>query len=65
MIEVMGIKYITDKEAAVRYGYSKSWFTNNRWKKSGPKFVKMIGGAKIMYPLEETDKWFKDNMFGA
>lgn len=63
MIEVMEIQYITDKEAAARYGYSQSWFVNNRWKKKGPRFVKMIGGAKIMYPLEETDKWFKDNMF--
>lgn len=60
MIDIMGIKYITDKEASHRYGYSQGWFQKRRYKKIAPKFVKLEGKGKVFYPLEETDNWFKE-----
>lgn len=62
MIEILGIKYISDKEAAIRYGYSQSWFQRRRYKKLPPPFCKLENKGKVLYPLDETDKWFKDKM---
>jgi len=62
MIEILGVKYLTDKEAAQRYGYSTAWFQKQRSNKLAPKFVKIQGKGKVYYPLEETDKWFIDNI---
>ena len=62
MIEIMGVKYISDKEASHRYGYSQGWFQKRRQKKIAPKFMRLEGKGKVFYPLEETDKWFIDNI---
>lgn len=62
MVNIMGKVYISDKEAAQRYGYSQGWFQKKRYKKSGPPCVKLEGRGKVFYPMEETDRWFKDNM---
>ena len=59
MINILGKNYITDKEAAQRYGYSRSWFIFQRNKKQGPKFVKLNKKGKILYPVDETDNWFR------
>jgi hypothetical protein len=59
MIEVLGIKYITEKEASHRYGYSKSWFAKQRLKKEEPRFVKLRGKGKVYYELTLIDNWFK------
>ena len=48
--------FIDEKQAAQRYSYSRPWFQRARWNGSGPKFLKV--GAKILYPLSETDAWF-------
>lgn len=48
--------YLNESEASYRYGYSRQWFQRERWKGTGPKFLKISG--KILYPLEDTDKWF-------
>lgn len=58
----MGKVYISDKEASVRYGYSQAWFQKRRHKKMGPPFIKLQGKGKVFYSMEDTDKWFKDNM---
>lgn len=62
MIEILGIKYITDKEASSRYGFSQSWFQKRRSQKKSPKFMRLQGKGKVFYPIEETDTWFKDNI---
>lgn len=62
MIDIMGVKYMTDKEASKRYGYSTSWFQKQRSLKQQPSFIKLLGKGKVYYPLGETDMWFKDNM---
>lgn len=49
--------YLTEIEAAHRYGYSVQWFQRERWKKTGPRFIK-INNGKVRYPLKETDEWF-------
>ena len=59
MINIMGKNYITDKEAAQLYGYSRSWFILQRHKKKGPKFVKLNDRGKILYPVHDTDEYFK------
>lgn len=49
--------YLTEAEAVNRYGYSRSWFQRERWKGTGPEFIKSERG-KIFYPIKETDAWF-------
>lgn len=62
MIDIMGVKFITDKEAAARYGYSQSWFQHARLTKKGPPWVKIMGQGKVLYRLVDCDQWFKDNV---
>ena len=61
MRKIMGIDYITDKEASLRYGYSESWFQQRRSHGNSPPFIR-LNNSRILYPIEKTDKWFKDNM---
>lgn len=63
MIELMGIKYISDKEASKRYGYSKSWFMNKRaqGQGAGPPYIQLgMKKTRVLYPLDRTDEWFKE-----
>ena len=62
MIEMMGDQYLTEKEAAKRYGYSSSWFNRARVQGYGPRYIQLRNHGRILYPLEDTDKWFKDKM---
>lgn len=62
MIEIMGNKFLTDKEASERYGYSQSWFIRERTKGSGPKFIQLKDKGRVLYPVEQTDNWFKEKM---
>lgn len=62
MIELLGIKYISCKEAASRYGYSVNWFRELIYKKESPKFIRIRGRGKILYPLNDIDEWFRKNM---
>lgn len=62
MKEILGVRYITDKEASARYGYSQSWFRQRRHNNVEPHYVRLEGKGKAWYPIDETDKWFKDNM---
>lgn len=50
--------YLNEKEASQRYGYSRQWFQRERWKGTGPRFMKVNQG-KILYPIDETDAWFR------
>lgn len=63
MIEIQGVKYITDKEASHLYGYSVSWFQKQRHKKQPPPFVKLQDKGKVYYSVDELEKWFKENIF--
>lgn len=49
--------YLSETEASSRYGYSRQWFQRERWKGTGPKFIK-INSGKILYPIITTDEWF-------
>lgn len=60
MIEMIGEKYLTEKEASQRYGYSLSWFSRLRAQKSGPKFIQLKTHGRVLYHLENTDSWFKE-----
>ncbi len=62
MKEILGVVYMTSKEASSRYGYSDSWFKKRRINRWPPKFVKFNKTGKVLYPLTETDEWFKDNI---
>ncbi len=59
MLEILGKKYIAPKEAAQRYGYSVSWFEKRRLNAKDPKFIRIKKGYKVLYPVDETDAWFK------
>ena len=54
----MGINYLTDKEASLRYGYSIAWFRKMRILKQGPHYIQMMKNGKVLYPVEATDEWF-------
>ena len=62
MISIMGINYLTDKEASSRYGYSIAWFRKMRSLGIGPNYIKMMTKGKVLYPLDITDEWFKARM---
>ena len=62
MIEIIGKKYLSEKEAANRYGYSRSWFAHKRLGGDGPKCVQLQKPSRVLYPLEETDVWFLERM---
>lgn len=62
MKEISGTIYMTDKEASCRYGYSQSWFRQRRYDKTGPRCFRLNNKGKTWYPLDETDRWFKENM---
>ena len=62
MIDIMGRKFITDKEAAERYNYSQTWFQHARLNKTGPKYIQIKDKGRVLYPLIETDEWFKARM---
>ena len=49
---------INENEASERYGYSRQWFQRERWKGTGPRFLK-INNGRVLYPLKETDDWFE------
>lgn len=61
MIKIIGVEYLTEKEASHRYGYSIAWFRKQRNLHVCPKFTRL--GTKtrgrVYYPLVETDNWFK------
>lgn len=59
MIECLGKKYLTEKEASKRYGMSQQWFKKRRGKNLEPKFIQIVPRGTVMYPLEESDFWFK------
>lgn len=62
MVELFAIVYMTEKEAAARYGYSKSWFQRRRHFKQPPAYVKLNNKGRIYYPVEATDRWFQANL---
>lgn len=62
MKEILGTKYITQKEACVRFGLSSQWFERARANGTGPMYFRLRGKGPVFYDLERTDKWFKDNM---
>lgn len=47
---------VSEKEAAAIYPYSRSWFQRARWAGNSPPYIKVRG--RVMYPLNELDKWF-------
>lgn len=51
--------YMNESEASLRYGYSRQWFQRERWKGTGPKFIKINGSGKVLYSINDTDKWFE------
>lgn len=62
MMEIFGTKYLTDKEASHRYGYSVSWFQKARYKNISPPYMRLQGKGRVFHPVTETDEWFKNNM---
>ena len=62
MFTMLGQTYMSEKEASARYGYSMQWFRLRRHKNRPPTFLKLEGKGKVYYSVEETDKWFKENM---
>ena len=52
--------YINEKEAVVRYGYSRAWFQQKRWAGNSPPYIKINNGG-VRYPIRECDAWFSNH----
>jgi hypothetical protein len=66
MIEILGVMYLTEKEAANKYGFSLSWFKLKRYDSKREcrhdiPFVRVRTG-RILYPVKELDEWFRVNI---
>ena len=54
---------LTVTEASKAYGMSVAWFNRERWKGTGPRFLKMEGKAgRVLYPVEELEKFFASRL---
>lgn len=62
MIEILGRKFLTTKEASKRYGMSEDWFSQRRWKNLPPKYTKICDNGRVLYPKIETDQWFEHQL---
>ena len=62
MIVIMNKEYLTLKDASKRYGHSASWFIRERENGEGPPFMQLKEHGRVLYPLIETDEWFKKKM---
>lgn len=62
MSKVIGIEYLSVKEASRRYGRSISWFRERKKNKKAPYPFQLGGKGKLFYHLEKTDTWFQENM---
>lgn len=63
MIDILGKKYITVKEAAAIYPYSEEWFQKKKQdKKKGltcPPYIQLSYHGKTYYPVIELESWFR------
>lgn len=50
-------KYICEKQASKIYGMSIHWFQRERWKGTGPPYVKV--GRSVRYRVEEIEEYFQ------
>ena len=62
MMEIMGVKYITPKEASKRYGYSVGWFQKQRSLRKDPAYVKINNRGRVLYKAEDLDSWFRERL---
>ncbi len=53
------IRQLTTKEAAVRTGYTVSWFERQRWLGVGPPYRKF--GRTVRYPEDLLIKWVEQH----
>ncbi len=64
MIDILGKKYMTEKEASSVYPYSAKWFQKKRkdsrsGKTDGPPFIQLSYRGKSYYPVIALENWFK------
>lgn len=60
MIKLLGLEYLTDKEASLKFGFSQGWFKKVRVQKRGPAYIKIQG--KVLYEITQLEKWFKEQI---
>lgn len=51
-------QFLTPNELADRWKYSPGTLANRRSRGDGPTYI--IAGGKVLYPLEEIEKYEKD-----
>lgn len=62
MITIRGIEYLFQKEVTKKFGVSVSWLEKRRQKQINPKHVRLGDKGRILYPLKQTDEWFKEQL---
>lgn len=62
MIEILGHKYITEKEACAMIGYSKSGLQKMRLSNNAPKHIRLHKAGKVYYNKAEFESWIKEKL---
>jgi hypothetical protein len=62
VIDIMGVKYMTAKDASKRYGYSVEWFQKRRSEKKPPPYIKLQDKGRVLYPMNDCDNWFQQEL---
>lgn len=57
-----GIRYLTTKQLAKRWGCSTRTLENWRWRKEGPPYRRLMKrGSPVVYLLAELEEWEAEN----
>ena len=59
MVEIQGIKYLSEKEAAALTGFSSEWLRKKRYKNEISTYIKIKGSKKILYKKDTFEIWLK------
>lgn len=52
----MNVDLISTKQAAREFGLSIAWFERQRWKGTGPEYIKI--GSRVLYNRGYLKQWF-------
>ena len=55
-------KFINEIMLSRRWGISEKTLQQQRWKGTGPRYVKI--GNRVRYPIDEVERYERDNMKG-
>ena len=55
-------RFLNEIELSRRWGISEKTLQQQRWKGTGPRYVKI--GNRVRYPIDEVERYERDNTKG-